>query len=139
MRSKKTVLLVCPNEITASHLTVTIGVWGYRVVTVNEIAEAEKLLPGVSFDLVVLMPSRDRKEFRAFCQRAKRIDAQQRLRGEVTRVFDSMKMLPSWAPEGVSHITGEVMSAELLRNGMRLALRRKRGPRHPTVDLAKAA
>lgn len=139
MRPKRSVLLVCPNEITASHLTVTIDVWGYRIVTIHDIDEAESALSNAHFDLVILMPGREPKKHEHFSAMAKKIEAIQTERGDQTRVFDSMKILPLWMPEGVVRITGMVVNAELLREGIRVAMARRIGPKKRPQPLGNAA
>jgi hypothetical protein len=44
-------------------------------------------------------------------------------------VFDSMKMLPDWMPEGVIRIAGEVNNADIFQNGIRIPMARRRGPK----------
>jgi hypothetical protein len=109
------------------------------VVTIDDNDDAEKALSGMQFDLVVLMPQRGKDTHAGFSAAAKWIQTIQSERGDYTRVFDSMKVLPDWMPEGVVRIAAPLMNAEVLREGMRMALARKRSPRKLQANLRKAA
>lgn len=141
MRPKKTVLLVCPNEITASHLTVTMrDIWSYRVVVLTEITDGVRAVSGIGFDLAVLMPTLNKADHARFSEAAKAIKAIQDENSFQTAIFDRQKVLDGGMAEGVNRFASDVMvGLDVLRNGMIQALARKRGPKKRLVDIRQAA
>ncbi len=129
MRPRRTVLLVCPNEVTASVFAFNLDVWGFRATSLHDVDEAVELLRSREFDLALLLPGTRAAEAEWFARRAIEIDALQRERDGRTLLYDSEGLLTADAAQGVSRLFAPVKCAEAVREAVRVALARRRGPK----------
>lgn len=137
MRPKKTILLMCPREVTASVLKYQMNLWGYRTEVIQTAEETLAAVKCSPFDLVIMMPSGIPGTHAAFMKAASEIECIQADRLSVVRVFDSMDHLGAWRLEcAVSSIVPPRSSVEALRAAIKVLVTRKRGPRPQTKAAA---
>lgn len=133
MRPPKRVLLYCGDELTLSGLKFRLGVWGYRVEEFWDLKAVERRLRARSFDLVLMVPDRDEKTWEAFERSARSIQIVQENRFAELRVYAPEGVIRGEMAAGVPRIFPGSEPWSGLREGIRMALCRKRGPRPEIV------
>jgi CheY-like chemotaxis protein len=128
-RPAKTILLISPNQVTASVIAYQAVIWGYDVTKLHDYSAAAKKLDKNYFDLVLFYAADEPLLWKQLGKAAEQVDAIQRSRHQRTRIVDKMGKLPEGLAQGVDRIVTLVGGSEHLRESIRLAMKRKRGPR----------
>jgi hypothetical protein len=130
MRPHKQLLIVSPNQMTGSVLAIQFRTWGYDVKTVDAYNDAAPLASNGSYDLVLLVSiSISPITWRHLSKVAEQVDAIQRSKYRVTRILDAQGKMPEELARGVDRIVTGQLGTVHLREMVRLAVARKRGPR----------
>jgi CheY-like chemotaxis protein len=128
-RPAKTILLISPNQITASVIAYQAVVWGYDVTKLHDYSAAASELEVKNYDLVLLVATDEPRSWPKLSKAAGQVDAIQRCRYQRTRLLDPQGKVPEGLAQGVDRIVTLVGGSEHLRESIRLAMKRKRGPR----------
>jgi CheY-like chemotaxis protein len=135
MRPPKTILLVEPNDCTASIMAKRLWVWGYRVTTVYAYEDAIPKLREEQYDLVLLLPLFNHLTWPHLSQVAIQVAEVQRQRHRATRIHDVQNQLPAEYALGVDRIKGIEQANYQLRESLRIILTRKRGPKKRVPEI----
>jgi hypothetical protein len=141
MRPKKSVLLFCPFELVASEHAFKMRTWGYDVTTVIAAGEVIPTLKRKPHDLVLVMPSSDSRTWNDFDHAAQVASDIQWKRQSEIRLYDWAGVLKG-NPEialGVTPLPVPAKDFGALRDAIRIAMCRKRGPKKPLESIETAA
>lgn len=137
MHKAKTILMLSPDELTSALMACRLKTWGYNATIIEDCGDVVPELQQDAYDLVILMPSPDAKTWMNFHLAAVSAEYFQTNRGGTVRIYDPAEILES-AQEialGVSRIHAVGVGTESLKEAVRIAMQRKRGPRAPVPDM----
>jgi hypothetical protein len=128
MPPRKTILIVCGNEVTASVLRTQMDVWGYAVTVQHDRSKVAAQLAAKPFDLVLMKAPEEQARWQDFAQLAEEIYPLQKFRGSKLAIYDKHKSFPDDLAPGVDRIKNMGYEVEHLRHSLKSLMARKRGP-----------
>lgn len=124
MRPRKVVLICCASEFRLSLLRFQLDIWGYRVISATSMRSALALLRFEPAHLVLLVLNKQAPEWKNFTSVCDALQTVQAGRGDELRIYDPLQALDA---STALCIPGD--TAEVLRQHIRMAVSRKRGPK----------
>ncbi len=133
MRPRKTILLVCANEVSASVLSYQMDIWRYDVTVQHDHQAVRKQVKQHAYDIVLLVPKVNEYSWPGFAELAEDINKVQLYRHQVCRILDSLGLLTVGLAPNVARITTYEGGSARLRDELKTAAAKKRGPKKPFV------
>lgn len=141
MRPKKNVLVIGVDELLVSQVVLRLKVWGYESEEFDDMEKALGRLREREFELVLFLGTCYARWWGPIDQYIFPMLDIQRNRGHQLRIFDPANFLPHGIATGVQRIPGLPLNKDVwgsLRETVRLATGRKRGPRRIPAEYMAA-